>query len=390
MNRLALIAFAACAALAAPVHAAGGASASAPGAAPVGKGPRVTVAPVKHEEIVERLTVTGTLVARDEILISPEIDGLQVVELLAEEGDRVSKGQVLARLRRDTLDALLAHNAASQARADAGVLQARSQIAQAEATLTQARQALQRTADLRQSGFSTKALFDQLTNDEMIAAARLRSANDGLAAAEADRAATAAQRRELSIRLAATEVKAPAAGVISRRSAKLGGTAAMAAAEPLFRLIADGEIELEAEVSELRINSVRISAPATVTGGERTATGSVRLVSTEIDRLTRLGRLRIAIGNESNMRIGAFARGLVETRKSNGLVVPLSALLYGEGKTVVQVVKANRVETRTVTTGIIADGRAEIVSGLAEGEVIAVKAGAFLRDGDQITPVEAK
>lgn len=389
MNRLVPFALAAFAALTAPVQAAGGASASAPAATSTGKGPRVTVAPVKRAEIVERLTVTGTLVPRDEILISPEIDGLQVVELRAEEGDRVEKGQVLARLRRDTLDALLAQNAATLARAEAGVLQAQSQIAQAEAALTQARQALQRTSDLRQSGFSTKALFDQLTNDEKAAAARLRSATDGLAAAQADRAATEAMRRELSIRLAATDVKAPAAGVISRRSARLGGTAGVAAPEPLFRLIADGEIELEAEVSELRINGVNVGAPAIVTAGERTATGSVRLVSTEIDRLTRLGRLRIAIGNETGMRVGAFARGTVETRKANGLVVPLSALLYGEGKSLIQVVKGDRIETRTVTTGIIADGRAEIVSGLAEGEVIAVKAGAFLRDGDQITPVEA-
>ena len=58
---------------------------------------------------------------------APEIDGLRVVELLAEDGDRVAKDQVLARLDRSQLDALLAQNDAALARADAAIAQARNQ-----------------------------------------------------------------------------------------------------------------------------------------------------------------------------------------------------------------------------------------------------------------------
>lgn len=362
------------------------ADASAPVVAP--RGPRVTVAEVRRGELTEKLAVTGTLIARDEILVGPEIDGLQVTEILAEEGDSVRQGQVLARLQRNTLDALVAQNDAAVARSDAAIQQTMSQIVQAEASLAQARQSLDRTTQLRKSGFASQAVFDQQTNDEKAAAARLAAARDGLQVAEADRAAILAQRRELLIRLARTEVKAPAYGLVARRTAKVGGTAAMAG-EPLFRLIAAGEVELDAEVSEARIGQVSVGAPASVTAFERTATGKVRLVATEIDKVTRLGRVRIALGADSGFRVGGFARGVIETKRVTGLVAPVSALLYSDRGPFLQVVRDDKIVSQPVKTGVMADQNVEIVEGLSEGQKIVVKAGAFLRDGDAVTPVTA-
>ena len=60
--------------------------------------PAISVVPAETREVVERAVITGTLVPRDEILVSPEIEGFRITELLAEEGDRVAAGQVLARL----------------------------------------------------------------------------------------------------------------------------------------------------------------------------------------------------------------------------------------------------------------------------------------------------
>ncbi|HRK23943.1 MAG TPA: efflux RND transporter periplasmic adaptor subunit [Beijerinckiaceae bacterium] len=349
-------------------------------------GPRVTVSLAKRGPLVETLALTGTLVAREEVLVAPEIDGLQILQILAEEGDRVAAGQVLVRLRRDTLEALLLQNGALLAKAEAAISQARSQIVQAEAAQTQAEQALQRVTQLRQSGFSTQAQFDQLTNDAKAALARLAAAREGLELGEADQAAIQAQRKELSIRLAATEVKAPVAGVIARRSARLGATAGMAA-EPLFRIVSGGEIELEGEVSDTRIHTVQPGAPAQVTALGRVVSGTVRLVSGEIDRASRLGKVRIALGADSGLKVGAFGRGVVETRRVEVITVPLPALLYSEGGTVIQVVRDKRIVTRPVRTGGSAQGRVEIVEGLAEGETFVAKAGAFLRDGDAVTPV---
>ena len=95
--------------------------------------PAVTVVPASKREFVDRLFVSGTLVAREEAQVAARIDGLAIVEVDAEDGDRVKEGQVLARLDRTQLDALMAENDAATKRADAAIDQARSMIAQSEA-----------------------------------------------------------------------------------------------------------------------------------------------------------------------------------------------------------------------------------------------------------------
>jgi hypothetical protein len=89
------------------------------------------------------------------------------------------------------------------------------------------------------------------------------------------------------------------------------------------------------------------------------------------------------------LRIGAFGRATIDLGRSCSPTVPLSAVLYGSDGTVVQVVRDNRVETRTVTVGLIQTGQAEITEGLNEGDVVVTRAGAFLKDGDRVRAVTA-
>ena len=83
--------------------------------------------------------MTGSLVAREEIIVAPEIDGLRVMELKADEGDSVKKGDMLAVLVSEQLDAQIAQNEASLARANAAIAQTTSQIVEAEARLAEAK-----------------------------------------------------------------------------------------------------------------------------------------------------------------------------------------------------------------------------------------------------------
>ena len=91
--------------------------------------PSVSVTRTMEREITERAVVTGTLVPREEVLVAPELEGLRITEVLAEEGDTVTKDQVLAHLATDLLETELARNNASFARAEAGVVpRSRSQL----------------------------------------------------------------------------------------------------------------------------------------------------------------------------------------------------------------------------------------------------------------------
>lgn len=351
--------------------------------------PAVTVAQAARREMIDRVVVSGTLTARDEVLVSAEIDGLRVTELLADEGDVVKSGQVLARLSRDTLNTQLAQNDAAMARAEAGIAQARSQIAQAEASQVEAQAALGRAQALLKSGNVTQEVLDQRVSVARVADGRLAAARDGLAVAQADRAQSAAQRSELQVRLARTEIKAPAAGVVSRRSVKLGGLSAMAG-DPMFRIIANGDVELEAEVLEVHLASLKPGAPAIVRvrDGEDLR-GEVRLLPAEVDRATRVGKVRIRLPQDPSLRVGAFARGEIIVAQREAVATPSSALVFGQDGVSVHVVKDDKVEVRPVKIGIVAGGYAEIASGLQAGETVIARAAGFLRQGDAVRVVAA-
>jgi HlyD family secretion protein len=349
----------------------------------------VSVARVDPAEFTETVLATGSLAAREEILVGPEVEGLRITEVLADEGQRVQKGDVLARLVADTLDAQVAQNDAALARTAAAIAQARSAIVQAEARLAESRNAYERAKPLRQGGHMTEAVFDQREQAARTAEAQLAAAQDGLRVAEAERAQVEAQRRELTWRRGRVEVKAPADGIVSRRMARVGGYAA-GAAEPMFRIVANGEVELDAEVVETRLGAIGVGQKARVeVAGLGEVTGTVRLVSAEVDKSTRLGRVRIFLGDNPGLRVGAFGRANIETATSSGLAVPAAAVLYGPNGPTVQVVHGSRVETRAVKTGLAANALVEVREGLADGDLVVARAGTFLRDGDAVRPVPA-
>lgn len=95
--------------------------------------PSITVMPAASGTVVETVVVTGSLVPRDEVLVIPEIDGLSVQEILAEEGDQVAAGQVLARLSQDALKIAITENDAQIQKADAAIAQAETSVPEYQA-----------------------------------------------------------------------------------------------------------------------------------------------------------------------------------------------------------------------------------------------------------------
>jgi len=345
--------------------------------------PAVSVVVSAVRELVETVAATGTLVPREEVLVVAENEGVRIAEVLVEEGDSVAEGQVLARLARDLLDAQLAQNAAALARADAAIAQARAQIVQAEAASVEARQALERARALRSTGNATEATLEQRVAAARSGEGRLAAARDGLSFSIAEKAQIEAQRRELAVRAARSEVKAPRAGIVSRRTARIGQMTA-AGGEPLFRIVADGEIELEAELLETRVAGLAEGQPARVVVGRGEYAGKVRLVPAEIDRVTRLGKVRVALPRDGDLRIGAFARATIETARRVAVAVPVGAVVYGAAGASVQVVEGSKISVRPVRTGLVADGHVEIVEGLGPDLRVVARAAAFLREGDEV------
>src|SRR5262245_60284247 len=201
----------------------------------------------------------------------------------------------------------------------------------------------------------------------------------GAAAAGAGAAAAAAPPARM-------DLKAPAAGTVIRSTAVLGATA-NPRADPLFRIAIDGEIELEAEVPSIHVPKLAAGQTARIEIEDgRELTGSVRLVPAEINPMSQLGRVRIAVERDPSLRLGSFARATIDASRSCGISVPNSAVLYKTEGTSVQVVRDRTIETRRVRVGFHSDQNVEIREGVREGDTIVANAGTSLRDGDQVQP----
>jgi len=359
-------------------------------------GPVVSVVNSVKREIAETIVINGTLVPRDEILVTPEIDGFRITDVLVEEGMFVERGQVLARLSRDLIDRQLAQQNALVDKAAAAVPQAENNITQAEAAAVEARLGFDRAKQLMQTGNTTAVTIEARTSTLRQAEGKLAFARNGLVIAKAELDQARAVRNELNLRLARTEIRAPEAGVVSRRTARVGMSASVSA-EPLFRLIARGEIELEGEVIETKLPFLREGRPAWIDFGDGDGDGDrdrvqgiVRMVYPEVDKASRLGKIRVRLDPDPRLRIGTFVRGAVEIDRRDGVTVPQESVLYGGARNVsVLVVSAGVVRTRAVRTGLEDDVHVEIREGLAEGESVVMRAGSFLRDGDRVRPVIA-
>jgi HlyD family secretion protein len=358
-------------------------------AAEVPAPPSISVMVAVKKPIAEDITVTGSFAAGELVLVSPEVDGLAVTEILSEEGDTVTKGQVLARLSNSQVDISILQTRATMARNEASLAQANNAIEQAQINVNKAKDDLNRTKKLRTSGVASLEVFDQRQAAYDLTVSQLQAAKLAIAVSKADIAATAAQMSELELRKARTEIKAPVAGYISKRTIQIGGIAA-SSRDPMYNIVMDGTLKLLAEVPESDLPKIKIGQKASITvnGFDKAIEGEVKLISPEVDATTRIGIAHIKVSQGTRVPLGAFGRAVISLAASDGVALPLTAVTFGETGPTVQIVKDGKVHVQKVITGLVSTSDIEITDGVAAGDMYVARAGSFVRDGDAVTPVK--
>ncbi len=347
--------------------------------------PSIIVAHAATRDLVDRIIATGTIRPVDEIYVQPLVDGLSIDELNVDIGDRVEANAVLAVLSSDSL------LEANRAKAQAAVAQSKAQVLEAEANKADALRQRDRAAKLGQSGSGSVSETEKTEAAAQVAQARLDAAKQTVSAGEADIKVVDAQIDDINLKLTRTGVKTPVTGIVSAKNAKVGAIAS-GAGNPLFTIIKDGAIELVADLSETDIQRVKAGQKAflTVAGGAKKIEGKVRLVSPTVDPATRLGSVHVVLPTDSPARSGMYASAEIIVKETNALALPLSAVTSGREGSTTRKVEGDIVKQVKIETGIEDSGFIEIVSGLAAGDKVVEKAGAFVRDGDRIRPVEAQ
>lgn len=316
----------------------------------------ITTTQVRSEDIVRSVPATGSIFPWQEVIISAEVGGYRVSDVLVDVGTRVSKGQALVRLSGDMLQADLDSK--------------RAALRSAEATQVNTAAALRRGQQVSSSGALSAADLDKLKADDIAAQARVETARADLTTAE--------------LRARYGTVTAPDSGVITSRTVSVGQIA-QAGAE-MLRMLRQNRVEWRAEVPESQLSRIKVGQNATVTAVDGTVLkGKVRAVAPTVQTTNRTGIVYVDIVG-GDARPGMFARGEIEAGKGPALLLPVSSVVMQDGYAYVFVLKdQNKVERRRVQQVAVHGNDMEVSEGVNVGETIAVKGAGFLKDGDTVT-----
>jgi RND family efflux transporter MFP subunit len=340
---------------------ASGASAGTTGSA-IAADLAVTLAPVRSQRLERGIVASGPVTPWEEMQLGVELSGLRVTAVHVDVGQQVARGQLLLELDHRTLDSELRQAEAGHAEAAAGV-----QLAQAN---------LKRGEGLAQAKLISASAFDEL-----------RAA---LVQAQAREATSRAQRDGVRLRRDYAELRAPDAGIVSRRNAQPGQV--IAAGAELLALIRQGRLEWRPELPEAELARVQVGDAVRVRDAVGASVeGRVRAVSPGVDSSKRTGTIYAELPEPGALKAGAYVEGRVLTDASPGLVVPAAAVVIRDGYPYVFTVDARSSLARRVRvrTGERLGAVVEILEGLGTNDSVVVQGAGFLGDGDHVRVVAA-
>ncbi|MBD2435017.1 MULTISPECIES: efflux RND transporter periplasmic adaptor subunit [Fischerella] len=405
----------------------------------------VTVVSAEANNIARTLSTTGTVAARDLIPVLPQTNGLQIKQVLVNEGDTVKGGQLLAVLDDSLLQAQI-----SQAKADiesrqadvasnqanleakkadvasfqAVVQQKRADLAQAKAKLEEAQRNYQRYQQLANDGAISKQELETRETtlktakeavrvaeenvrsaqaDVSSAQANINSAQAGINSAQANVKSNAAKLQQLKTQLAQTLVRAPVSGTIAEKLARVGDVTGVppqtqvgnvvGGTQKLFSIIREGKLELQAEVPTVQLPQVKVGAAVEITSDADKRVrlqGQVREIEPIVNDQSRKATVKIDLPPTNLLKPGMFARAAVTTNTTTGVVVPQKAVLpQPDGSAIAftllgeDTVRAQKVELGEILNG----GKVEIKTGLQTGDRVVVDGAGYLKDGDKVRVV---
>lgn len=327
------------------------------------------------------LNATGYVVAQRKAAVASKATG-RLEWLGVREGSAVREGEILARLENKDVTAALQQ-------AQANVSLSRANLQQGEAEMRDAQRALDRSADLLKKNFVSAAAHD-------VALARAEKARAAIVGLKASIAVAQANTRSAQVAIDQTLIRAPFDGVVLTKNANVGDMitplSSASGAQGAVVTIADmGTLEVEADVSESSVGKVRLEQPCEIQldalPGERFRGSVARMVPT-VDRAKATVSVKVRFIDkdvrvlpEMSAKVAFLSKETPAAERAPRTVVPASALVQRDSRTVAYVVREDKAVETPVLTGAAFGEVLEVRQGLKPGDKIVLKPAERLRDG---------
>ena len=333
----------------------------------------VELAEVKRATMTESMTVVGNLIGAATVEAVPKVSG-RLESVSVRLGDRVNRGQLLAKVEdRELLQQVK--------QAEASYAVAAATIRQREADLRLAQTNLDRSRNLFE-----RELIPKQTQDDTDA--RYQAAAAQLDLAKAQYSQAEARLDELKINLANTSITSPVAGFIAARVLDPGAWVTPSSA--FISVVDIGVVRLVANIVEKDLRRISTGMKATVEvdafPGEKFE-ARIAHVAPVLDPATRTAQIEVEIDNSKlRLKPGMYARvTFTVEEKQNTLVVPANAIVDLNGKKGVFLPDEGDVaKFRPITIGMVDARHVEVSEGLAEGVRVVTTGATALREGDRI------
>lgn len=297
---------------------------------------------ISQQSAADTVSWQGTVRSRTVAKIAPKLNA-RIVDVLVHAGDRVKKGQVLAKL--DDRDLQAAYNAAA-----AALVAAQAQAAQASADE-------RRMVDLFNKEAATKQNYDAA-----VAQAKAARAN-------ASQAASSVQQAK--VMLGENVLLAPFDGVISERLKEPGDMAMPG--DPVVLMYKPDDLRFEADIASHCFGRITLNTPVSVRIDtlNQSFDGVVGEVAPDIDPLTHTRQIKINLPEAQGLKHGQFGWLELSCRaERQALLIPQAAVIYYGQLQAVKVIEDRHVHTRHIRIGKQYGDKVEVLSGLRDGETI--------------------
>ena len=347
-----------------------------------------TVSQIYPSQTFTLLNASGYVVAQRKAALASKITG-RIIELNVEEGSRVKKGDIIARLESDDVK-----SARDQAAANLNAV--RSNLDSAKATLQDSSLAFSRNRQLVKKGYIAQADYDS-------SEARYKSAKAAVEAAESSVKASAAGLQAANVAIEYTVLRSPFDAVVLTKNADIGDIVtpigATANVQSAVVTVADMDsLIVEVDVSESNIGSVKFGQPCEIQLDalpDRRFRGQVHMILPTADRAKATVMVKVRFIDKDNRilpemsaKVAFLSHEVAAEEMKSFTAVNQTSLISKNGAKKVFVVAGDKVKETAVTTGKQMGDMVEITSGTKAGDKVVLRPSDKLHDGSKIKTEE--